>query len=64
MKGAIQIEIRAFAFSNPPILQYSSTPQQLAIFTGKAIDSDLPPRTRFAILNRGPRIILFVLALT
>jgi hypothetical protein len=38
MKGPIQIEIRAFAFSNTPILQYSSTPKTLAIFTGKAIE--------------------------
>ena len=38
MKGLIQVEIRAFAFSNTPILQYSSTPKQLAIFAGKAIE--------------------------
>jgi hypothetical protein len=37
MKGIIQVEIRAFAFSSTPILQYSNTPKQLAIFTGKAI---------------------------
>ena len=29
MKGIIQVEIRAFAFSNTPILQYSSTSKQL-----------------------------------
>jgi hypothetical protein len=38
MKGLIQVEIRAFAFSNTPILQYSNTPKQLAIFTGRAIE--------------------------
>jgi hypothetical protein len=38
MKGPIQIEIQAFAFSNTPMLQYSSTPKQFAIFTGKAIE--------------------------
>jgi len=38
MKKPIQIEIRAFAFANTPILQYYSTPQQLEIFTGKAIE--------------------------
>ena len=38
MKGLIQVEIRAFAFSNTPILQNSSTPKQLAIFTDKAIE--------------------------
>jgi hypothetical protein len=37
MKGLIQVEIRAFAFANTPILQYSSTPKELAIFTGTAI---------------------------
>jgi hypothetical protein len=37
MKGPIQVEIRAFAFGNTPILQYPSTPKQLAIFTGKSI---------------------------
>jgi hypothetical protein len=38
MKGPIQVEIRPFTFANTPILQYSSTPKQLAIFTGKAIE--------------------------
>jgi hypothetical protein len=38
MKGLIQVEIRAFAFTDTPILQYSSTPKQRAIFTGKAIE--------------------------
>ena len=38
MKGLIQVEIRAFALSNTPILQYSSAPKQLAIFAGKAIE--------------------------
>ncbi|UCF00635.1 MAG: hypothetical protein JSV14_09435 [Deltaproteobacteria bacterium] len=37
MKKPIQVEIRAFAFANTPTLQYSSTPKELAIFTGKAI---------------------------
>jgi len=37
MKGPIQVEIRAFAFTNTPILRYSGTPKQLAIFTGKVI---------------------------
>jgi hypothetical protein len=36
MKKTIQVEIRAFAFANTPILQYSSTPRKLAIFTDKA----------------------------
>jgi hypothetical protein len=30
MKGIIQVEIRAFVFSNTPILQYSSTSKQLS----------------------------------
>jgi len=38
MKGLIQVESGALAFSNTPILQYSSTPKQLTIFTGKAIE--------------------------
>jgi hypothetical protein len=37
LKELIQIEIWALAFSNTPLLQNSSTPKQLAIFTGKAI---------------------------
>jgi hypothetical protein len=31
-------QIRAFVFTNTPILQYSSTPKALAIFTGKAME--------------------------
>ncbi len=38
MKGLIQVEIRALALSNTPALQYSSTPKQLAIFTGNVIE--------------------------
>jgi hypothetical protein len=38
MQGPIQIEIRASASSNTPTLQYSSTPKQLATFSGKAIE--------------------------
>jgi len=38
MKKPAHFEIRAFAFTNTPILQYSSTPKRLAIFTGKAIE--------------------------
>ncbi len=38
MKGPIQIEIIAFGFPNTPILQYSSTPKQLTIFTGNVIE--------------------------
>ena len=38
MKEPFQVEIRAFAFANTPILQESSTPKKLAIFTGKAIE--------------------------
>jgi hypothetical protein len=38
MKIPIQVEMRAFPFTNTPILLYSSTPKQLAIFTGKAIE--------------------------
>jgi hypothetical protein len=37
MKRIIQVEIGAFASSNTPTLQYSSTPKRLAIFTGKAM---------------------------
>ncbi len=37
MEGPLHFEMRAFAFANTPILQYSSTPKQLANFTGKAI---------------------------
>jgi hypothetical protein len=37
MKGPIQVGIRAFAFANTPILQYSSTPKELAIFTGRTM---------------------------
>jgi hypothetical protein len=38
MKGRIQFAICVFAFSNTPILQYSNTTKELAIFTGKAIE--------------------------
>jgi hypothetical protein len=38
MKGRIQFEICLFGFCNTPILQYSDTPKELAIFTGKAIE--------------------------
>jgi len=38
MKGLIQIEIRVLAFSNTPMLQYSSTPKQLAIFAGEVTE--------------------------
>jgi hypothetical protein len=38
MRALIQVGIRAFAFSNTPILQYSNTPKQLTLFTGKAIE--------------------------
>jgi hypothetical protein len=37
MKELIQVEIWTLAFSNTPILQNSSTPKQLANFTGRAI---------------------------
>jgi hypothetical protein len=37
MKKPIKFEILAFAFANTPMLQYSSIPKRLAIFTGKAI---------------------------
>jgi len=37
MKGPIQVGIRAFAFANTPTLQYSSTPKELAIFTGRTM---------------------------
>ncbi|MEJ2234778.1 MAG: hypothetical protein P8X67_12705 [Syntrophobacterales bacterium] len=44
MKELIQVEIRALAFSNTPILQYSINPtKQLAIFTGIAIERRLGP---------------------
>jgi len=33
-----QVEIRTFAFANTPTLQCSSTPKELAIFTGKTIE--------------------------
>jgi hypothetical protein len=38
MKGLIEIEFRALAFSNTPILHHSSTPKPLGIFPGKAIE--------------------------
>jgi hypothetical protein len=38
MKGLIEVEIRALGFSKTPILQYSSTPKQLAISTGQATE--------------------------
>jgi hypothetical protein len=38
MKRPVQVESRGFAFANTPILQYSNTPKQLAILTGKAIE--------------------------
>jgi len=37
MKRLIQVAVQVLAFSNTPILQYSSTPKQLAIFTDKAM---------------------------
>ena len=54
MKGLIQVEIRAFAFSNTPILQYSNTPKQLAIYTGNSANggTDLALGTGFSILNK------------
>ena len=38
MKRLIQVEIRAFTFSNTPILQYSNTPKHLAVSIGIAIE--------------------------
>jgi len=46
MKGLIEIEIRAFDVAKDPILQYSSTPKQLAIFPGKAIELRPGPEDR------------------
>ena len=40
----IQVEIRASAFFNTPILQYSSTPKTLAIFTDQALQLWPGPR--------------------
>ena len=37
MKGLIQVEVATLAFSGTPILQYSNTPKEPAIFTGKTI---------------------------
>jgi len=46
----IQIEIRLLAFSNTPILQYSSTPKELTIFAGNRATggTDLARMTRFS----------------
>jgi hypothetical protein len=33
----ILFEIKVLAFSNTPILQYSSTPKELVIFTGNTV---------------------------
>jgi hypothetical protein len=57
MKGPIQIESRAFAFSNTPILQYSTTARNLyrqshGTLTPAKRDLGLAPRIRFAILNQ------------
>jgi hypothetical protein len=38
MKKTIQVEIRAFAFANTSIIQYSNTPKQLPIVTRKIIE--------------------------
>jgi hypothetical protein len=38
MRGLIQVESRALAFSNTSILQYSSTPKALVVLTAKAIE--------------------------
>jgi hypothetical protein len=38
LKEPTQVENRALAFTNTPILQYSSTPNQLAIVIAKAIE--------------------------
>jgi hypothetical protein len=35
----MQVEFRALAFSDTPILQYSDTPKALVIFSGKAIET-------------------------
>jgi hypothetical protein len=51
MKRPIQVEIRAFAFANTPILQYSSTPKQLAIFTSKAIELCPGPEAGFSMFH-------------
>jgi hypothetical protein len=37
MKGEIQVEMRVFVFANTPILQYSSTPRELAILNAHAV---------------------------
>ncbi len=54
MKIPIQVEIRVFVFSNTPILQYSSNPKNLVIFTGNPATgwTDLVRRTRFALFNQ------------
>ncbi len=52
MKELIQVEIRAFAFSNTPVLQYSKTPKKLAPVPAKPLNSDLASRTRFSMLNK------------
>jgi hypothetical protein len=49
MKGPIQIK---FGLSFLPILQYSSTPKELAPAPAKPLNSDLALRTRFSMLNK------------
>ncbi|MGD8695398.1 MAG: hypothetical protein PVI74_16225, partial [Syntrophobacterales bacterium] len=42
MERPIQVDIRAFAFANTPILQHSNTPRKVAIFPGRAMQREPP----------------------
>jgi hypothetical protein len=58
MKRQIQVEIMAFAFVNTPILQYSSTPIELAIFAGRAMQRSPGPKNQaFVVEYRLLRIV-------
>ena len=55
MKIPIQVEMRAFPFTNTPILLYSSTPvlqNSSQSLPAKPLNSDLALRTRFSLLNK------------
>jgi hypothetical protein len=49
MREPVQIEIRVFAFADTPILQYSSTPKQLAFLPAEPCNADLAQRTSYPI---------------
>jgi hypothetical protein len=52
MTGPVQIEIRAFAFSNTPIFQYSSTQKRSQSLPAKPLNPDVALSTKSSMLNK------------